>query len=266
MENYQKKHTAWNKNLTKKSDERLANAGIKISKKLKGKLSKTKGMHWKIQDTSKWKKTKNFLGHAHTEESKQKNREKHTGKKQTERTIQKRAKSRKLFFENGGVSGMKNKKHTEATKQKMRKPRSEKHKQKIREYQNKLETKQSQREWHIDHPNKKFSSTSIELKIREELEKRGFVKDIDYYCNVPLCKVANVDIYLPEYQIVIECDGCYYHNCSIHFPEHHKETRDADERKTRILTYNGFNVYRFWEHDINKSAEKCINQIEFQML
>jgi len=119
-------------------------------------------------------------------------------------------------------------------------------------------------EWNINHPNRKFSSTSIELKIREELEKRGFRKDVDYYCNVGLCKIANVDIYLPAFKIVIECDGCYYHNCLDHFPNEHKETREADERKTRILMYNGFNVYRFWEHEINESAEKCIDKIKIQ--
>lgn len=229
-----KNRKPWNKGLTKETDERVKKYGINCSKTKKGKPSGTEGKHWKIRDTSKMKETKNFLGHKHTEESKQKNREKHIGTKQTEKTKQKRAESRKLFFQNGGIGGMKNKKQTEKTKEKIR-------------------------EWQINHPNKKFSNTIIEQKIAAELIKRG----IHFQQNIGLANVANVDFYLPEYHVVIECDGCYYHGCPIHHPRERKETREADRRKTELLKYHGFNVYRFWEHEINESAEKCINKIKF---
>ncbi len=121
------------------------------------------------------------------------------------------------------------------------------------------EFKQNLHEYQINHPNRKFTNTKIEQKIATELLKRR----VYFQQNVGLCNIANVDFYLPEYRIVIECDGCYYHNCLIHFPECHKKTREADGQKTRILIFNGFNVYRFWEHEINKSAKECIDKIIF---
>ena len=118
-------------------------------------------------------------------------------------------------------------------------------------------------EWLIAHPNRKFSGTKIELKIRDELEKRGFKKNIDYYCNVGLCNIANVDIYLPTYKLVIECDGCYYHAChQCGFIKYHQDKRANDIHKTRLLQQKGFAVYRFWEHEINESSEKCINKVQ----
>jgi len=119
-------------------------------------------------------------------------------------------------------------------------------------------TKNKMREWHIAHPNKIFSNTSIEQKIAIELTKRR----IYFQQNVPLCKIANVDFYLPEYHIVIQCDGCFYHSCPIHNPSWFTRI-EHDRKQDVILTLNDLKVYRFWQHEINKSAEECINKIKF---
>lgn len=110
-------------------------------------------------------------------------------------------------------------------------------------------TRQKLSEWNVNHPNRVFKDTSIELKVEAELQKRG----INYQKQVPLCNVAIVDFYLPEYRIVIECDGDYWHS--------REKTKIKDEEKTKVLTFNGFNVYRFWERDINKSVESCIDKL-----
>jgi len=125
------------------------------------------------------------------------------------------------------------------------------------------ETKRKKREKMLAHPNRKFKDTGIEIKIEEELKKRGFVLDIDYFKQIPLCKIALVDFYLPFYRIVIQADGCYWHNCPLCKEEKCNTKRDSDKdnKQDAILTFNGFNVYRFWEHDINKSVEDCINNI-----
>jgi len=112
-----------------------------------------------------------------------------------------------------------------------------------------IETKRKMREARISNPNRVFKDTSIELKIEEELRLRN----INYQKQVPLCKVAIVDFYLPEYRIVIQCDGDYWHN--------RPGRKEKDERQDKVLTFNGFNVYRFWEHEINKSPQKCIDII-----
>lgn len=119
------------------------------------------------------------------------------------------------------------------------------------------ETLESMSKNKIEHPNKVFKDTKIELKVEEELKKRG----INYKKQVSLCSIAIVDFYLPEYKIIIEADGCYYHNCPIHGSGEIKNCTKKDKNKDLILISNGYNIYRFWEHDINKSVEKCINTI-----
>ena len=95
----------------------------------------------------------------------------------------------------------------------------------------------------------KYRETSIEIKVEQELIKRG----INYQKQVPLCNIAVVDFYLPEYRIVIQCDGDYWHNLP--------GRQDRDRQQDAVLTFNGFNVCRFWEHEINESVEKCLNKI-----
>ena len=36
---------------------------------------------------------------------------------------------------------------------------------------------------------------------------------------------------------------------------------DIIGQQDKVLTFNGFNVYRFWEHEINNSVKNCINKI-----
>lgn len=111
------------------------------------------------------------------------------------------------------------------------------------------ESKDKTREWMVNHPNRKFKNTGIEIKIEQELIKRR----LNYQKQVPLCKIAIVDFYLPEYRIVIQADGDYWHNLP--------KQKEKDIKQDSVLTFNGFNVYRFWEHDINESVEKCISKI-----
>lgn len=163
---------------------------------------------------------KGMLGKHHSEKSKQKSREWHINHPNRGQFV--KGNHPKTEFKKGskGFTG----KHTEKSNQK-------------------------NREWHIDNPNKKFRDTSIELKIEVELLRRN----INYQKQIPLCKVARVDFYLPEYRIVIQCDGDYYHN----LPGY----KERDERQNKVLIFNGFNVYRFWEHEINKSPQKCIDKL-----
>ena len=95
----------------------------------------------------------------------------------------------------------------------------------------------------------KDTDTKIEQKIEKELKRRN----IYYQKQVPLCKVTIVDFYLPQTRIVIYCDGDYWHS--------KEKVKNRDANQDFILTFNRFNVYRFTETQINKSAKKCINKI-----
>jgi len=57
-----------------------------------------------------------------------------------------------------------------------------------------------------------------------------------------------------EPNIVIECDGDYWHN--------REDIKKKDLTKNKDLIENGYKIYRFWEHEINRSPELCINKIK----
>jgi G:T-mismatch repair DNA endonuclease (very short patch repair protein) len=61
----------------------------------------------------------------------------------------------------------------------------------------------------INHSRKiRHKDTKIELKVEKELKRRN----INYQKQISLYPRAMVDFYLPEYRIVIQCDGDYWHN------------------------------------------------------
>jgi very-short-patch-repair endonuclease len=119
------------------------------------------------------------------------------------------------------------------------------------------EWKIKMRKWHTENPANIFKDTKIELKVEKEL----LTRKINYLKQTPLCGVARVDFYLPEYKIVIQCDGDYWHGCPKHFKNNNKRKPDKEERQNKILKENGYKIFRFWECEINKSVENCINKI-----
>jgi very-short-patch-repair endonuclease len=52
---------------------------------------------------------------------------------------------------------------------------------------------------------------------------------------------------------IIECDGDYWHN--------RPGMQESDKVRDEYLTNKDYKVFRFWEHDIKKSANDCINTI-----
>lgn len=113
-------------------------------------------------------------------------------------------------------------------------------------------------EGHINNPNRKFKDTGIELKVEAELKLRR----IDFKKQVPISGIAIVDFLISKHGIIIQCDGCFYHNCKIHHPRWHLEAPSRDTAQDVFMKAAGYNVYRFWEHEINDSVEKCIDKIK----
>lgn len=98
-------------------------------------------------------------------------------------------------------------------------------------------------------PRVNYQNTSIERKIKRELELR----QIEFRQNVPIEGIANVDFLLPKENIIIECDGDYWHNLP--------GVPERDAFKTKKLKEVGYEVFRFWEHEINKSPSACIDRL-----
>jgi len=93
----------------------------------------------------------------------------------------------------------------------------------------------------------KGNRTSIEKKMANELDIRGIVY-IEQY-NVDNRFIA--DFYLPKQNIIIECDGVYWHNLP--------EVKARDKRKDIYYKSQGYSLYRFWESEINESVEACVD-------
>lgn len=96
----------------------------------------------------------------------------------------------------------------------------------------------------------KRGDTMIEKKIEEGL----ILNRIYYQRQVSLCGVTVPDFYLPDYRLAIYADGDYWHNLQI--------VKIRDERQNKILKLNGYQVLRFWEHEIKESTVNCINKIK----
>lgn len=92
-----------------------------------------------------------------------------------------------------------------------------------------------------------FSRTSIELKMMDELDRH----EIKYIEQYNLGDKFSLDFLLPEYNIVIECDGDYWHNLPY--------VLTRDKRKNAYIKACGFPLFRFWEHEINADVEACVD-------
>jgi very-short-patch-repair endonuclease len=96
--------------------------------------------------------------------------------------------------------------------------------------------------------------TKIEIKVREFLEELK----IEYFQHKYISEITHsyqCDFFIPSMNLVIECDGNYWHK--------YPTGRDIDHIRTKELLEKGFKVLRLWEFeikemDLNKFKEKLI--------
>jgi DNA mismatch endonuclease (patch repair protein) len=115
--------------------------------------------------------------------------------------------------------------------------------------------------------NQKQSNTSIELKMKEALEKRGIPfeqqKEIR---DGRFCVYPDFYIELNHKKILVFCDGDFFHGNPEIFkdeklPHWVIEQRKRDKKITYKLTHLGYRVLRFYENEIENNADECINKI-----
>ena len=97
--------------------------------------------------------------------------------------------------------------------------------------------------------------TVIEKKMESLLVNLGFVRDVHFFRNKNMGNRCNVDFYIPMFNLVIECDGCFWHGCPIHYPQNTR-AYESTISKTIKLKEGGYIVSRFWEHEINTMVIK----------
>jgi len=102
----------------------------------------------------------------------------------------------------------------------------------------------------ITYPSK---DTSIETKLQNALRERG----ISFIPHKSIIGQPDIFIY-PN--VCIFADGCYWHDCPIHFPNGGRKN-SSDKEINKKLMDSDYIVLRFWEHDINDNIEFVINKI-----
>lgn len=113
--------------------------------------------------------------------------------------------------------------------------------------------------------------TSIELKLRKELWKRGY----RYRKNVKNLP-GKPDIALTKYKIAIFCDSEFFHgkdwevlkprlenrNNSEYWIKKISRNMERDNEINKQLLVMGWTVIRFWGKDILKDIDTCIKVVE----
>ena len=117
----------------------------------------------------------------------------------------------------------------------------------------------------------KAKYTKIEIILRKALWKKGYRYRKNY--NKLLGKP---DIVLPKYNIVIFCDGEFFHgkdwellknklkksNNGEFWIKKISRNRERDDEINKRLSFEGWTVLRFWGEDIKKHTDECVKIIE----
>ena len=92
--------------------------------------------------------------------------------------------------------------------------------------------------------------SSIEKSIWKELDKLNICYEIQVLFNHSR---FIVDIYVPIWKLIIECNGDYYHNYKM-FPQ----SRVRDEALERYAYRNDLKIIWLWEHNIRNDSKQAL--------
>jgi len=93
------------------------------------------------------------------------------------------------------------------------------------------------------------TNTSIELHIKDVLDKNNIKYEHPFNFNNKFA----CDFAVPSKKLIIECDGDYWHN--------REDIKKRDKAKNAYITTCGWNMLRFWEHEINNNISSCEEKI-----
>ena len=97
--------------------------------------------------------------------------------------------------------------------------------------------------------------TKPEKLVHVELQRLG----VQFLTEQVLADKFCVDIYIPDLNLVIYVDGCYWHACPIHFPSAPKPR--SDKARIAYLTKCGYKVSTLWEHEINQNVRESVGKL-----
>jgi len=112
----------------------------------------------------------------------------------------------------------------------------------------------------------KSKNTGLELKLRKELWKKGYRFRVHYKIK------GNPDVVFPKQKLAIFIDGDFWHGYNWEklkpklknefWINKIKNNKGRDKKNNKILRKEGWEVIRFWGHEILKSLNKSVAQIE----
>lgn len=109
--------------------------------------------------------------------------------------------------------------------------------------------------------------TSIEIKLRKALWHEG-IRYRKNYKALP----GKPDIAITKYRIAVFCDSSFWHGRDFgkkkpvatnhqYWDAKIKRNMERDKEVNQHLRAAGWTVLRFWDIDINKNLDECINTI-----
>jgi len=260
--------TAWNKGLTKEIDER-----VKLSKETKRKMSIAGLKRIERDGYSNSPEARKKISKALKELYKDKTKHPKYGTHLTQKQKRAISKSTKQSWKDGKFDGVNSPAYghvvSEEAKRKIRLARA---KQIITEETRRKISKTNKgrkisKEWrkknsialkkyYKEHPEAieiikqrrakqifPVKDTKIEIKIQKFLKQLG----IDFFTHQYIKEIEHsyqCDILIPSMNIVIECDGDYWHKYPV--------GKDIDHIRTKELYEKGFKVLRLWECEIKE--------------
>jgi DNA mismatch endonuclease (patch repair protein) len=171
---------------------------------------------------------------------------------------------------------------TEGTKEKIRqsklgKPLSEAHKIKISKTRKRLYKEGKIVPWnrgitHTEQTKQKLR----ELRLKQVIPVRNTIPEvmlqnslrevgIPFETHKVIENFVQCDIFI-EPNIVIFVDGCYWHGCPREYPVERRLTTEQNRNKIRDIIVNEklknkYYMMRFWEHEIKERLEEIVNVI-----
>lgn len=111
--------------------------------------------------------------------------------------------------------------------------------------------------------------TGPEIRLRRALRS----SKLSYRTGIPL--PGKPDIVLPNGQVAIFVDGCFWHKCPLHFtaPKAGADfwaakilsNVERDQKNNFRLRRQGWSVLRFWEHEVADDINAVIRRIRMRV-
>tara|TARA_R110000868_G_scaffold17137_3_gene75656 strand:- start:8289 stop:8756 length:468 start_codon:yes stop_codon:yes gene_type:complete len=107
-------------------------------------------------------------------------------------------------------------------------------------------------------------------KTWPEIEFESILKEMNIkYESQKILKGKIYDYYIPDYNMLCEVDGNYWHGDPEKYEvlsEMQKKTSQNDRYKNIIAKGMGYNIFRVWESELKESREDVKERIENEIL